>query len=94
MALNFPSSPTTGQTHNATNGLSYYYDGVKWTVQGTYASSAGAQQYKIDDISSDFNGNTTTFNLLHNSSTISISSALDVNISVGCVYKNQRLHIL
>ena len=94
MALNFPASPSTGQTHNATNGLSYHYDGVKWTVQGTYASSAGAQQYKIDDISSDFNGNTTTFNLLHNSSTISISSALDVNISVGCVYKNQRLHIL
>ena len=85
MALNFPSSPTTGQTHNATNGLSYYYDGVKWTVQGTYASSAGAQQYKIDDISSDFNGTTTTFDLHHNSSNISISSALDVTISVGGV---------
>ena len=85
MALNFPSSPTAGQTHNATNGLSYHYDGVKWTVQGTYASSAGAQQYKIDNISSDFNGSTTTFNLRHNSSTISISSALDVTISVGGV---------
>ena len=85
MALNFPSSPTVGQTHNATNGLSYYYDGVKWTVQGTYASSAGAQQYKIDNISSDFNGSTTTFNLRHNSSTISVSSALDVTISIGGV---------
>ena len=85
MALNFPSSPTAGQTHNATNGLSYYYDGVKWTTQGTYASSAGAQQYKIDDISSDFNGSTTTFNLHHNSSDISISSALDVTISIGGV---------
>ena len=84
MALNFPSSPTTGQTHNATNGLSYYYDGVKWTVQGTYASSAGAL-LKIDDISSDFNGTTTTFNLHHNSSDISISSALDLTISIGGV---------
>ena len=84
MALNFPSSPTTGQTHNATNGLSYYYDGVKWTVQGTYAASAGAL-LKIDDISSDFNGTTTTFNLHHNSSDISISSALDLTISIGGV---------
>jgi len=84
MALNFPSSPTAGQTHNATNGLSYYYDGVKWTVQGTYAASAGAL-LKIDDISSDFNGTTTTFNLHHNSSDISISSALDLTISIGGV---------
>tara|TARA_R100001082_G_scaffold52031_1_gene28371 strand:- start:2610 stop:3707 length:1098 start_codon:yes stop_codon:yes gene_type:complete len=84
MALNFPSSPTVGQTHDATNGLSYYYDGVKWTVQGTYASSAGALE-KIDDISSGFNGNTKTFNLRHNTDNISVSSALDVLISVGGV---------
>ena len=84
MALNFPSSPTVGQTHDATNGLSYYYDGVKWTVQGTYASSAGALK-KIDDISSGFNGNTKTFNLRHNTDNISVSSALDVLISVGGV---------
>ena len=85
MTLNFPTSPSTGQTHNATNGLSYYYDGVKWTTQGTYASSAGAQQYKIDDISSDFNGSTTTFDLHHDSSNISLSSALDITISIGGV---------
>ncbi len=86
MALNFPSSPTVGQTYNATdNGLSYQYDGVKWTSQGTYASSAGAVQKKLDDISSDFNGSTTTFNLHYNSSDINVSSALDVLISIGGV---------
>ena len=85
MALNFPSSPTVGQTHDATNGLSYYYDGVKGKVQGTYDASTSGQQFALDDISSDFNGTTKTFNLHHNSSDISLSSALDVTISIGGV---------
>ena len=85
MALNFPSSPTVGQTHDATNGLSYTYDGVKWKSAGTYDASTSGQQYTIDDISSDFNGTTKTFNLHHNSTDISLSSALDVTISVGGV---------
>ena len=85
MALNFPSSPTVGQTHDATNGLSYTYDGVKWKSAGTYDASTSGQQYAIDDISSDFNGTTKTFNLHHNSTDISLSSALDVTISIGGV---------
>ena len=85
MALNFPSSPTVGQTHDATNGLSYTYDGVKWKSAGTYDASTSGQQYTIDDISSDFNGTTKTFNLHHNSTDISLSSALDVTISIGGV---------
>jgi len=85
MTLNFPSSPTVGLTYEAPNGLSYNYDGVKWTSSGTYSSSTTAQQYKIDDISSDFNGSTTTFNLHHNSIDISVTSALDLTISIGGV---------
>jgi len=36
MTLNFPLNPSTGDVHNASNGLSYHFDGVKWTSQGAY----------------------------------------------------------
>lgn len=32
MALNFPSSPTNGQSYIDDNGISWIYDGVKWNV--------------------------------------------------------------
>lgn len=32
MPLDFPNSPTTGQTWNATNGAVYAWDGSKWTL--------------------------------------------------------------
>lgn len=31
-AIDFPASPTTGQTFTAPNGVIYQYDGVKWVV--------------------------------------------------------------
>ena len=34
MALNFPASPSNGDVHNASNGLQYQFDGVKWISQG------------------------------------------------------------
>ena len=39
-ALNFPASPSSGDVHNAANGLQYAFDGVKWTSQGAYDSGA------------------------------------------------------
>ena len=42
MALNFPSSPSNGDTHNASNGLTYSFDGVKWTSQGSYTAALDA----------------------------------------------------
>ena len=39
MALNFPASPFTGDVHNASNGLQYHFDGVKWVSQGAYNTS-------------------------------------------------------
>jgi len=39
MALNFPASPSTGDVHNASNGLQYHFDGVKWVSQGAYNTS-------------------------------------------------------
>ena len=85
MALNFPSSPSSGDTHNATNGLQYYYDGVKWTSQGAYSTSA-VNATKLDDISSNFNGSSTgPFNLTSSSVTVKPDSEESVLISVGGV---------
>lgn len=39
MAITFPNSPSIGDTHIASNGLQYTYDGEKWTTIGT--NSAG-----------------------------------------------------
>ena len=39
MALNFPNNPSTGQTHNAANGVTYRYDGEKWITQGSYMAA-------------------------------------------------------
>ncbi len=39
MALNFPASPSTGDVHNASNGLQYHFDSVKWVSQGAYNTS-------------------------------------------------------
>jgi len=68
-ALNFPASPSSGDVHNAANGLQYAFDGVKWTSQGTYDTGAINAQ-KLDSIASSFNGSTTTFNLKVNNNTI------------------------
>ena len=69
MALNFPNSPSSGDTHNATNGLTYSYDGVKWVTLGSYTTGAIEAQ-KLTDISGNFNGSTTTFNLTVGSDTV------------------------
>ena len=85
MALNFPSSPSSGDTHNAANGLQYYYDGVKWTSQGSYSTST-INATKLDDISSNFNGSSTgPFNLTSSSVSVKPDSPESVLISVGGV---------
>ena len=71
-ALNFPASPSSGDVHNAANGLQYAFDGVKWTSQGTYDTGAINAQ-KLDDIDTSaqpFNGSKTTFALKVNGNTI------------------------
>lgn len=84
MTLNFPASPNVGQTYSGTNGITYTYDGVKWTTQGTYAT-VSSESKKIDDISSDFNGTTRLFNLHSSGEDIDVSSPLDLIISISGV---------
>ena len=37
MAIDFPSSPTTGQTYTTSSGVTWIWDGVKWTATGAAA---------------------------------------------------------
>tara|TARA_R100000234_G_scaffold76364_2_gene47450 strand:+ start:774 stop:3218 length:2445 start_codon:yes stop_codon:yes gene_type:complete len=82
--LNFPAAPSAGATHNGANGLQYTYDGVKWTSQGAYATGL-TQPLKLDNISSQFNGSLTTFNLTVSSAGVNIYKAESVTISLGGV---------
>ena len=86
MTLNFPASPATGAVHNASNGIKYTYDGVKWTSQGAYSTGTIAAQ-KLDSIASGFNGSTKTFNLTNGGTTVNAHSAESVLISIAGVVK-------
>ena len=42
MALDFPTSPSNGDTHQASNGIQYIFDSTKsqWKSQGEFSSGA------------------------------------------------------
>jgi|LUMI01.1.fsa_nt_gb hypothetical protein len=84
MALNFPASPSTGDIHNASNNLSYFFDGVKWITQGSY-NTGTINAIKLDSLTSSFNGSLTTFNLTSNSISVKPANTLSVMISLGGV---------
>ena len=86
MTLNFPASPATGAVHNASNGIKYTYDGVKWTSQGAYSTGTIAAQ-KLDSIASSFNGSTKTFNLTNGGTIVNAHSAESLLISIAGVVK-------
>ena len=59
MAFNFPSSPTSGDTHTAQNGTTYIFDGAVWNSTKTGAGlpaggSAGQFLVKDTDTNYDF----------------------------------------
>ena len=84
MALNFPANPSTGDVHNASNNLSYFFDGVKWITQGLY-NTGTINTVKLDSLTSSFNGSLTTFNLTSNSNSVKPPNAESVMISLGGV---------
>ena len=84
MALNFPTSPSTGDVHQASNSLSYFFDGVKWITQGTYDTGT-INAIKLDSLTSSFNGSLTTFNLTSNNVAVKPANAQSIQISLGNV---------
>ena len=43
MTLNFPNAPALGATFSAPNGITYRYDGEKWTTTGLVTTSTALQ---------------------------------------------------
>lgn len=86
MALNFPDSPSVGDIYSdSTSGFSYEWNGTTW-ISVTAAAPSNIQE--IDDISSSFNGSTTTFALAISGVSVSPASAQQLRVSLGGVIQN------
>ena len=84
MALDFPTSPSNGDTHQASNGIQYIFDSSKsqWKSQGEFSSGA-IEAKKIDDISGSFNGSTVTFTLNSGGSVVKPQNSQSVLITLN-----------
>ena len=72
MALNFPTSPTVDQVyHDSGSGFAYKWNGTVWQSHNPFNK---VQIKKIDDISSQFDGNTTSFTILASGNAVAASS--------------------
>ncbi len=86
MTLNFPDSPSTGDTYtDSTSGFSYEWNGTVW-ISTDPARAANIKE--LDDISGSFNGSTTTFNLTVSGAGVEPVTAQQLLISVGGVMQN------
>ena len=84
--LNFPDSPSTGDTYSdANSGFEYEWNGTVWISIGAGKRS---NIQEIDDISGAFNGSTTDFTLTAASTPIEPTNAQQVVISLGGVLQN------
>ena len=86
MALNFPSSPSVGDTYtDTTSGFSYEWDGVVWK---SYAPASASNIKVLDDISGSFNGSTQTFALTTSGVALTPASAQQLRIVLGGVVQS------
>ena len=86
MAINFPDSPSSGDTFtDATSGFTFEYNGTVWR---SFDPSTAANIREIDNISSDFDGSDTTFTLKVAGVNVEPASAQQLIISVGGVMQN------
>jgi hypothetical protein len=86
VALNFPNSPTVGQTYtDVTSGFSYEWDGTVWK---SYTPASSSNIKILDDISGSFDGVTQTFSLTSNSISITPANAQQLRIVLGGVVQS------
>ena len=87
--LNFPDSPSTGDTYSdANSGFEYEWNGTVWISKGASTSSKRSNIQEIDDISGSFNGSTTDFTLTSSNTAVEPTNAQQVVISLGGVLQN------
>ena len=81
MAINFPDSPSSGDTFtDSTSGFTYEWNGTVWR---SFDPSTAANIRELDDISSGFNGSLKAFNLTIDSSAIEPANAQQLIIAVN-----------
>lgn len=86
MALNFPNSPTVGQTYtDVTSGFSYEWDGTVWK---SYTPASATNIKILDDFSGSFNGVTQTFAITSNGVSITPANAQQLRIVLGGVVQS------
>ena len=86
MALNFPSSPTVGDTYtDTTSGFSYEWDGTVWK---SYTPASASNIKVLDDISGSFDGTTVQFALTTSGVALTPASAQQLRIVLGGVVQN------
>ena len=86
MTLNFPDAPSVNDEYtDSTSGFTYKWNGTVW-ISTDPARAANIKE--LDDISSSFNGSTTTFNLTTGSAGVSPVTAQQLLISLGGVMQN------
>jgi hypothetical protein len=82
MALSFPIDPQIGDTYVAPNGYTYTWDGTKWYVSSSGASSGGTSPITIKDEGVAVNTQTTTINFIGAAITATTTGS-QVNITVS-----------
>jgi len=86
VALNFPSSPTVGDTYtDTTSGFSYEWDGTVWK---SYTPASASNIKVLDDISGSFDGTTAQFALTTSGVALTPASAQQLRIVLGGVVQN------
>ncbi len=86
MAITFPNSPSSGDTHTTSNGLQYTYDGEKWTTIGT--NSAGTWTRSGTTVSLTTAGD----DLNVDSGTLFVDSSTN-NVGVGTTSPGHNLEV-
>ena len=92
MALDFPSPVSSGAIYTGTNGVTYYYDGIKWQGEIPVPTDldTGLVQYYDNKIQN------TTSNIVfvgsNNSATITISNSGTITFPNGAVIKDVSGH--
>jgi len=81
MAINFPDSPSSGDTFtDSTSGFTYEWNGTVWR---SFDPSTAANIRELDDISSGFNASLKAFNLTIDGSAIEPANAQQLIIAVN-----------
>jgi hypothetical protein len=86
LALNFPDNPSINQIHSdETAGFYYRWDGTVWQ---SFSPGSSSNIKTLDDVSSSFNGITTSFSLTSGGVAITPISPAQIVINLGGVVQD------